>query len=162
MSDTELRLMLGKANTPGMTEEISPLLKKHGQDRLLYKQNIDLTPEMIDEAKLIINKCGGLPKVIVAIGRFMATRSKHAVLWRRFNKKFMHELQTNPGFESLRGLFAWMQSYFHNSPDSLKPCIFYLSIFPRDRSIRRRRLIRRWIAEGYSRDTANNSAEENG
>lgn len=37
MSDTELRLMLGKANTPGMTEEISPLLKKHGQDRLLYK-----------------------------------------------------------------------------------------------------------------------------
>uniref|UniRef100_A0A0E0J434 NB-ARC domain-containing protein n=1 Tax=Oryza nivara TaxID=4536 RepID=A0A0E0J434_ORYNI len=121
MSDTELRLMLGKANTPGMTEEISPLLKKHGQDRLLYKQNIDLTPEMIDEAKLIIKKCGGLPKVIVAIGRFMATRSKHAVLWRRFNKKFMHELQTNPGFESLRGLFAWMQSYFHNSPDSLKP-----------------------------------------
>lgn len=117
---------------------------------------------MIDEAKLIINKCGGLPKVIVAIGRFMATRSKHAVLWRRFNKKFMHELQTNPGFESLRGLFAWMQSYFHNSPDSLKPCIFYLSIFPRDRSIRRRCLIRRWIAEGYSRDTANNSAEENG
>ncbi|KAF2911628.1 hypothetical protein DAI22_11g194100 [Oryza sativa Japonica Group] len=110
---------------------------------LFIKENIDLTPEMIDEAKLIIKKCGGLPKVIVAIGRFMATRSKHAVLWRRFNKKFMHELQTNPGFESLRGLFAWMQSYFHNSPDSLKPCIFYLSIFPRDRSIRRRRLIRR-------------------
>nr|ABA94734.1 NB-ARC domain containing protein [Oryza sativa Japonica Group] len=82
MSDTELRLMLGKANTPGMTEEISPLLKKHGQDRLLYKQNIDLTPEMIDEAKLIIKKCGGLPK--------QTSRSGNRIVWCEVNS-FFHE-----------------------------------------------------------------------
>uniref|UniRef100_A0A0E0MH45 NB-ARC domain-containing protein n=1 Tax=Oryza punctata TaxID=4537 RepID=A0A0E0MH45_ORYPU len=168
MSEAELRLMLGKCTepiskvTPGMTEEISLFLKKRARARLIGNRNLDMTPEMIDEAKLIIKKCGGLPKVIVAIGRFMATQIKHFQAWRKFSDRFMHELQTSPGFESLRGLFAWMQSYFHNSPDSLKPCIFYLSIFPRDGSIRRRRLIRRWIAEGYSRDTASNSAEENG
>ncbi|KAI5016976.1 hypothetical protein ZWY2020_037354 [Hordeum vulgare] len=122
------------------------------------RNHITRDEDMIKQSKLMLNKCGGLPKVIVAIGRFLAK----SLNWEAMNTNFIHQLENNPELASIHSLFSWLDSYFHNCPDELKPCIFYLSIFPRQHGIRRRRLVRRWIAEGYSRDTDGNLAEVNG
>ncbi|XP_037482661.1 disease resistance protein Pik-2-like [Triticum dicoccoides] len=116
----------------------------------------------IEERQELTSICGGLPKVIVEVAGSFA---KNTARWKdalSTNNKFMPELENNGEFEKLKGLFNWMNSYFRNCRDSLKPCILYLPIFPRNYPIRRRRLVRRWIAEGYSKDSHEESAEMNG
>ncbi|KAF8731709.1 hypothetical protein HU200_015639 [Digitaria exilis] len=54
------------------------------------------------------------------------------------------------------------KSYLETCKDELKPCIFYLSVFPMGLSIRPMRLTRRWIAEGYCKGTSSHTAEGNG
>nr|UBY07566.1 NBS-LRR disease resistance protein [Dasypyrum villosum] len=116
---------------------------------------------MYDLQELIL-KCGGFPGVITAIAGLLATKVD---AWKdaadSLNRRFMHHLETNPEFNGLGGLFRQMHSIILNPPDFLKPCIFYLLIFPRDLGIQRRRLVRRWIAEGYSKQSVERHAEEN-
>ncbi|KAM0891422.1 hypothetical protein ACQ4PT_026418 [Festuca glaucescens] len=123
-----------------------------------------LSPGEVEVSKFTVAKCGGLPKVITAIGQYCSGFAIGRLLQlERINADFMGNLEMDPGFDNLKGLFSWMQSYFDACSDSLKPCIFYLSVFPADhKSIRPRRLVRRWIAEGYSRDKIGSTAEEDG
>nr|CAB3490313.1 unnamed protein product [Digitaria exilis] len=115
-----------------------------------------------EEAEHILSKCGGLPRVIATLARYLATRPREALKqeMRHLSDKFMDELSTNPEFNSLRGLLVWMHSFLHACPQHLKTCMFYLSIFPQDVTIRRRRLVRRWTAEGYSKGTDSISMEK--
>jgi len=109
----------------------------------------------------LISKSGGLPKVIVAIADYLA----HIFDWIKranlLNDQFITTMETRQDFAGLQDLFGWIYSYFRSCPDFLKPCIFYLSIFPKSEIIRRRRLVMRWVAEGYSKDKESDSAEEN-
>ncbi|KAB2633227.1 disease resistance protein RPM1-like [Pyrus ussuriensis x Pyrus communis] len=40
-------------------------------------------------------------------------------------------------------------NFFNNLPNRLKPCFLYCALFPEDYLIKRKRLIRLWIAEGF-------------
>ncbi|KAM3298197.1 hypothetical protein ACQJBY_039915 [Aegilops geniculata] len=116
---------------------------------------------MYDLEKLIL-KCGGFPGVIATIAGLLATKEE---AWKdaadSLNHRFMHHLETEMEFNSLGGLFRQMHSIIINPPDFLKPCISYLLIFPQHIFIRQRRLVRRWIAEGYSKQTVERNMEEN-
>ncbi|CAL4981567.1 unnamed protein product [Urochloa decumbens] len=148
-------------NVKGLESEASfGLFKK---EVLKKSQMSPLMNSNSKELEQLILKCGRLPKVIVAVANFLAPKTVTCMeSIKTLNYRFMHELESNPEFSNLRGLFSWMHSYFRACPDFLRPCIFYMSIFPGSQIIRRRRLVMRWVAEGYSRDTKDTTAEEKG
>ncbi|VAI51947.1 unnamed protein product [Triticum turgidum subsp. durum] len=109
-------------------------------------------PALVEPAKLILKKCNGLPLAIVTIGGFLADQpTKTAAEWRKLNEHISVELDMNPKFEVIKTVL--MKSY-DGLPYYLKSCFLYMSIFPEDRNVSRRRLAYRWIAEGYARDKA--------
>ncbi|KAF6992205.1 hypothetical protein CFC21_009220 [Triticum aestivum] len=150
-------------NVKGLEADMTLVLFKQ-----IIKDGMEFTPDEMELSKVTLGRCGGIPKVIATIGQLFT--KENARYWSMsatdllefINDDFMSKLETHDWFHSLRGLFSWMQSYFDGCSDSLKPCIFYLSIFPPDHKIRQRHLLRRWIAEGYCRDTYSGTAEENG
>lgn len=77
--------------------------------------------------------------------------TKTAAEWRKLNEHISVELEMNPKFESIKSVL--MKSY-DGLPCYLMSCFLYFSIFPEDRNVSRRRLVYRWIAEGYSLDSS--------
>jgi len=100
----------------------------------------------------LVKRCGCLPLAILTVGGILAT--KKIAEWRKFYEELPSELESNPSLEAMRRIVTL--SYNH-LPSHLKPCFLYLSIFPEDFEIQRRRLVHRWIAEGFvkARDVVN-------
>ncbi|XBI76970.1 hypothetical protein VPH35_070143 [Triticum aestivum] len=114
---------------------------------------------MEEQAKLILKKCHGLTLAISTIGGFLATKPKTAVEWRKMHGRISAELEINPELRTIKKVL--MRSY-DGLPYHLKSCFLYMSIFPEDYIIKRRRLVRRWIEEGYCKEMHGMTAEEVG
>uniref|UniRef100_A0ACD6A012 Uncharacterized protein n=1 Tax=Avena sativa TaxID=4498 RepID=A0ACD6A012_AVESA len=131
------------------------LIKMKVLSPLVDKQDVELEE--------LILKCGGFPQLIVATSDILARRTDKLMdNVCSLNRRFIHHLDTSTEFRSIEGLFGCMNSILLNPPAFLKPCIFYLSIFPQGQVMRRRRLVRRWVAEGYSMGSMGRDAEEIG
>lgn len=63
---------------------------------------VEKNPELVEEAKQILKKCGGLPLAIVTIGGFLANQPKILVEWRKLNKNISAELEMNPELGKIR------------------------------------------------------------
>nr|UBY07428.1 NBS-LRR disease resistance protein [Dasypyrum villosum] len=92
----------------------------------------------------IVQKSGRLPLAILTIGGMLATREGSE--WKSLYDQIPLELESNRSLEAMRRMVTL--SYNH-LPSHLKSCFLYLSIFPEDFEIKRRRVVERWIAEGF-------------
>uniref|UniRef100_A0A0E0JZT4 NB-ARC domain-containing protein n=1 Tax=Oryza punctata TaxID=4537 RepID=A0A0E0JZT4_ORYPU len=121
--------------------------------------NVELHLDMETQAKLIIKECDGHPLALTNIAGFLARRPKTAMEWKKFNESFSAGSGSN---RSLGMISAALTLSYDDLPYHLKLCFLYLCLFPKGHNIRRRRLTRRWVAEGYTSKTHNLSAEEVG
>ncbi|GMN69448.1 hypothetical protein TIFTF001_038498 [Ficus carica] len=94
----------------------------------------------------ILQRCDGLPLAIVVIAGLLSTKDKNANEWEKFLSTLSSEMESN---ESLASIEKILSLSYYDLPYYLKSCFLYFGCFPEDYSIRRRRLIRQWIAEGF-------------
>lgn len=114
-------------------------------------------PYLVEQANLILKKCNGLPLAIVTIGGFLANQPKTALAWRKINEHISAELEMNPELKTISTVL--LKSY-DGLPYKLKSCFLYLSIFPEDHKVSRKRLMQRWTAEGYTTEARGKSPIE--
>jgi disease resistance protein RPM1 len=98
-----------------------------------------------DISDQILEKCAGLPLAIIAISGLLANTERREDLWDQVKDSIGRALVRNHIIEGMMKILSL--SYF-DLPHHLKTCLLYVSIWPEDSIIRKKDLIRRWIAEG--------------
>jgi hypothetical protein len=84
---------------------------------------------------------------LVAVAGLLARRDlTEESHWRTVKESLNSELDKNLSPE---GVTQILNLCYNDLPADQKNCLLYLSIFPKGCSINRKRLIRRWISEGF-------------
>ncbi|XP_078154584.1 disease resistance protein RPM1-like [Carex rostrata] len=122
-------------------------------------RTIAITADMKVQAGLIINSCGRLPLAIAIVGSYLATKPKTSAEWKAMHDHLSSELANNRDLGEVNT--ALISSYAH-MPHHLKPSLMYLSVFHNHKEIRRSRIIRRWMADGYVKEGRTKTAEKAG
>uniref|UniRef100_A0A0E0MEK5 AAA+ ATPase domain-containing protein n=1 Tax=Oryza punctata TaxID=4537 RepID=A0A0E0MEK5_ORYPU len=104
-------------------------------------------PSHLEElSKAILRKCGGLPLAILHLASLLATKSNTKEEWELVLNSIGSALENS---HTLQGLKKILLLSFYDLPPHLKTCLLYLSIYPEDCKISPKKLIWKWIAEGF-------------
>ncbi|KAG6524399.1 hypothetical protein ZIOFF_014308 [Zingiber officinale] len=130
--------------------KVSPLSPELSWDLFCRKvfdaPDYSCPPKLKNVGREILQKCDGLPLAILTIGGLLASK-RHNKLeeWKNFRNHFRSEIQTNKKLSKIDQILGLS---YNDLPYDLKPCFLFLGIFPEDYEIGRKRLMRRWVAEG--------------
>ncbi|KAL6351125.1 hypothetical protein AAG906_031711 [Vitis piasezkii] len=102
-------------------------------------------PSGLEEiSKSILHKCDGLPLGIIEIGKLLSRKAQTAYEWDKLHNSLESELRSSGG---LSNMMRVLSASYEDLPYHLKYCFLYLSMFPENKPVKQRRLIRLWIAE---------------
>ena len=111
--------------------------------------------ELKSFAQELVQKCEGLPLAIAALGGLMY--SKNMSQWNEIYNSLNWSLGNNPELDTVKSILLLS---FNDLPHQLKHCFLYCSLFPEDHKIRRKRLIKLWMAEGFVEQAKGSTPEE--
>ncbi|XP_058112878.1 disease resistance protein RPM1-like [Magnolia sinica] len=108
-------------------------------------------------ARSIVKKCQALPLAIIAMGRLLSLTNANVFEWSQVYDKLSWHLNNNETLEPIKRILLLS---FYYLPYRLKQCFLYCCMFPEDYLIRRKKLIRLWVAEGFVEDAGKVPMEE--
>ncbi|KAL5972376.1 hypothetical protein ACLOJK_041630 [Asimina triloba] len=108
-------------------------------------------------ARRIAGKCEGLPLAINAMGGLLLTTDRGMREWTNIEKSLNWQLSNNTVLKRLNSIL--LLSYYY-LPYYLRHCFLYCSMFLEDHPIRRKQLIRLWVAEGFVKERGGMTMEE--
>nr|BBD82561.1 pi-ta protein-like [Oryza sativa Indica Group]BBF89923.1 NBS-LRR disease resistance protein -like [Oryza sativa f. spontanea] len=124
----------------------------------LFNASIPDPMKRTDRDKKLSKICGGLPLAIVTMAGLVACNPNKANSdWSKLCESlFPYPVTTL----NLDGVTRILDCCYNDLPADLKTCLLYLSIFPKGWKISRKRLARRWIAEGFATEKQGLTEEE--
>ena len=125
--------------------------------KVFQRERGQCPPNFVDFSRGIVERCGGLPLAIVAIGGLFSTKTKVASEWSKVLDSLSSEFETNSCLKSITRILSFS---YHDLPYNLKACFLYFRMFPEECSINCARLTQIWIAEGFVKDKKGQTLED--
>ena len=117
-------------------------------------------PSGLEEvSESILQKCDGLPLGIIEIDRLLSNKSPTKNELKTLHDSLESELRSTG---KLSNVMKVLSASHKDLPYHLKDCFLYMSIFPENNPVKRRRLVRLWIAEGFVIQKRGKTLEEVG
>ncbi|CAN6168686.1 unnamed protein product [Urochloa humidicola] len=130
--------------------EIEPLKDHESRDLFLkgiFGSTVNCPDNLKEISEKILGKCAGAPLAIVSIAGLLASKPVHSKdQWQKNYLSLGSELETSPSLERLKKI---LELSYNDLPYHLKTCFLYLSVYPEDHIIRRKSVLRRWVAERF-------------
>ncbi|KAF7049777.1 hypothetical protein CFC21_058259 [Triticum aestivum] len=102
--------------------------------------------------------CGGLPLAIVTMAGHAACNTEKPIEeWTKLCNALVPDSTKALGQD---GVTRILSHCYNDMPGEIKTCSLYLCIFPKGRRVSRKRLTRRWLAEGFVSEKDGLSAED--
>ncbi|XP_073112212.1 disease resistance protein RPM1-like [Elaeis guineensis] len=126
---------------------------------------VELSPVLVDSkcrSRIVIttrnhDRCHGLPLAIMAAGSSLSYREMEELEWRKFCEGLDWEETNMLMSERVRNI---LKLSFEDLSYHLRNCFLYCTIFLEDYLIKRKRLIRLWVAEDFVEKREGISKEE--
>uniref|UniRef100_A0A0D3GH28 NB-ARC domain-containing protein n=1 Tax=Oryza barthii TaxID=65489 RepID=A0A0D3GH28_9ORYZ len=141
---------------------LQPLVKSHAWD-LFCKEafwkngNRDCPPELFQLAQNFVDKCHGLPIVIICIGRLLSFQGSTHSDWEKVHKNLEMQLTNNSVMDMMNII---LKISLADLPHNIKNRFLYCSMFPEAFVMKTKSLVRLWVAEGFIDETEQKSPEE--
>lgn len=144
---------------------IDPLPQKEAWELFCKKafrfQSQGQCPKDLEELSLdIVRRCGGLPLAIVAVSGLLAVKEKSVQEWKKVIGGLGGSAMTSDPY--INNVTSILSLSYGDLPYHLKSCFLYFGMFPEDFSIKRRRIIQLWVANGLVEEQPGMTLEEVG
>lgn len=104
----------------------------------------------------IVERWQGLPLAIVLAGSLLKSKDMNLMEWNKVHGDLASE-SANKDYKNAMKLLSFS---YNCLPYNLKSCLLHLGIFPEGQAIKRMRLIRLWMAEGFLEANDHRTMEE--
>uniref|UniRef100_A0A0D9W8L4 AAA+ ATPase domain-containing protein n=1 Tax=Leersia perrieri TaxID=77586 RepID=A0A0D9W8L4_9ORYZ len=105
----------------------------------------------------ILDKCSGLPLAIVSVGKLLKLRKRTEFAWKNVLESLEWDGSNEQGIRQVSNI---LNLSIDDLPHHLQRCFLYCSIYPEDFLIKRKILIRKWVAQGLIEEKGNDTMEE--
>ena len=140
-------------------QPLSPESAKQLFHQKAFSRNGRCPSSLEEVSKSILQKCDGLPLGNIEIGRILSNKSPTKNEWKTLHDSLEYELRSTGELSNIMKVFS---ASYKDLPFHLKYCFLYMSIFPKNYPVKRRRLVQLWIAEGLVIKKSGKTLEEVG